>query len=202
MTNSATRPVLEFHFDYLSPYTYLADTQLGSLDAEIDYRPVAIVPVMALVNNQPSPKCPPKGRYAGIDAARWATRYGVKLQSNPGLWGALSKGFDAGVLIRGALAAQAQGTFTRYHHAIFNAVWRDNGDVVTQQGRDAILAAAGLDPAALWREADAPATVALLEARIKAAAEKGVFGTPTFFLGDEPFFGNDRLDFIRERLAA
>lgn len=194
---------VEFYFDYVSPYTYLADTQLGSLDAEIIYRPVAIMDVMKLVNNQPSPKCPPKGRYAGLDAARWAKRYGVKLTSNAALWSGMMAGkFDPRILIRGAIAAQAQGSFAAYNHAIFNAVWRDEADLVTTAGRDAVLSAAGLDPAPIWREAQEDATGALLEAHVKAAAERGVFGTPTFFIGAEQFFGNDRFDFIREHLAA
>lgn len=200
-----TKPAqtVEFYFDYVSPYTYLADTQLGALDAEIIYRPVAIMDVMKLVNNQPSPMCPPKGRYAGLDAARWAKRYGVKLTSNSALWAALMAGkFDPRTLIRGAMAAQSLGVFPRYNSAIFNAVWRDEADLVSQAGRDAVLTAAGLDAAAIWRKADAEATKVALEANVKAAAERGVFGTPTFFIGDEPFFGNDRLDFIRAHLAA
>ncbi len=197
------RKTVEFYFDYVSPYTYLADTQLGLLDAEIVYRPVAILDVMALVNNQPSPKCPPKGRYAIVDAARWAKRYGVKLTRNNPFWTAMMGGkFDPRILIRGALAAQAQGGFAAYNHAIFNAVWRDEADLVTTTGRNAVLAAAGLDPAAIWREAEADATGALLDTQVKAAAERGVFGTPTFFVGAEQFFGNDRFDFIREHLAA
>tara|TARA_R110000824_G_scaffold118960_14_gene272051 strand:- start:169230 stop:169841 length:612 start_codon:yes stop_codon:yes gene_type:complete len=194
---------VEFYFDYVSPYTYLADTQLGTLDAEIVYRPVAIMDVMALVNNQPSPKCPPKGRYAGVDAARWAKRYGVKLTTNMALWGALMAGkFDPRILIRGAIAAQSQGSFPTYNHAIFNAVWRDEADLVTPAGRDAVLKAAGLDPAPIWKETGSEATGTLLDSYVKAAAERGVFGTPTIFIGEEQFFGNDRFDFIREHLAA
>jgi 2-hydroxychromene-2-carboxylate isomerase len=72
---------VEFVFDYPSRYAYLASTQLESLGVPVGYEPIGIVEVMKRVDNQPSPACPPKARYAGIDAARWAHRYGVPSKS-------------------------------------------------------------------------------------------------------------------------
>src|SRR5262245_6071881 len=107
---------VEFVFDYVSPYAYLANTQLPGLGAPVDYRPVAIVEVMRKVNNQPSPACPPKGRYAALDAKRWADVYGAPFASNARLWAALRGGeFDTKTLILGALAAQDLGVFAAYH---------------------------------------------------------------------------------------
>jgi 2-hydroxychromene-2-carboxylate isomerase len=57
--------LVEFIFDYPSPYAYLASTQLGRLGVPVRSEPVGIVDVMRRVNNQPSPACPPKARYAG-----------------------------------------------------------------------------------------------------------------------------------------
>jgi hypothetical protein len=86
---------VEFVFDYPSRYAYLASTQLESLGVPVGYEPIGIVEVMKRVDNQPSPACPPKARYAGIDAARWAHRYGVPFEINQAFLTALGTGtFD------------------------------------------------------------------------------------------------------------
>lgn len=193
---------VEFYFDYLSPYTYLANARLPSLGASISYRPVYIMDVMKLVNNRPSPECPPKARYSALDAARWAKRYGIPLTRNQYLWPAIMAGkFDARLLIRGALAAQDLGVFDQYNTAIFNAAWRTPRDLASESGRNAILADAGIAPEPLWQRAEVPELHVRLGECTLAAAEKGVFGSPIFIVDGEMFFGNDRLDFVAERLA-
>jgi 2-hydroxychromene-2-carboxylate isomerase len=85
--------VVEFVFDYPSPYAYLASAQLESLGVPARYEPVGIVDVMKSVNNQPA--CPPKARYSVIDVARWAHRYGVPFEINQAFLTALGTGtFD------------------------------------------------------------------------------------------------------------
>jgi len=79
---SAT-PVVTFYFDYLSPFAYLAETQVHRLDATIDYRPIQTLDVMERVGNTPSFICKAKRRYQGRDAGRWAQRYGVRLARHP-----------------------------------------------------------------------------------------------------------------------
>ena len=192
---------LDFYFDYASPYAYLATLQVPHLGVEVDYRPTAILDVMKAVNNQPSPACPPKARYAGLDVQRWAQLLGYTVKANADYWQALSKGqIDLRTLIRGAMAAQDLGVFQLYHETIFTAVWGEPADVVSEAGRNALLAEAGVDTAALWRLAETPAIHDRLAARTKEAAERGVFGVPTFFLDDEQFFGQDRLEFVKMRI--
>lgn len=104
---------LDFYFDYVSPYTYLANTQVSSLGLDINFVPVVIVDVMKRVNNQPSPLCPPKGMYIVIDAARWAGIYGVPMAQNGGFWEAVMTGrFSTKTLTRGAVAALKMGCGT------------------------------------------------------------------------------------------
>jgi 2-hydroxychromene-2-carboxylate isomerase len=191
---------VEYVFDYVSPYAYLANTQLPGLGVPVEYRPVAIVEVMKLVNNQPSPACPPKGRYAALDAKRWADLYGVAFASNARLWAAMRGGeFNPKTLILGTLAAKALGVFEAYHDAMFDAVWGHPQDVHTPEGRDAFAGRQGL--AGVWEKAGEAAIADQAQKDIAEAAERGVFGVPTFFVDDEIFFGNDRLDFVRARLA-
>ena len=167
------------------------------------YEPIGIVEVMKRVNNQPSPACPPKARYAGIDAARWAHRYGVPFEINQAFLTALGTGtFDYQILTRGALVAQELDVFAPYNAAMFSAIWGKPQDIVSEVGRETFLKRLGIDASHFWRRAESPDLRAELQRRNEVAAKRGVFGVPTFFVDNVLFFGNDRLDFVRERLAA
>jgi 2-hydroxychromene-2-carboxylate isomerase len=193
---------VEFYFDYASPYAYLANTQLSKLGIPVARKAIAIIEVMKLVNNQPSPRCPPKARYAALDAKRWADRYGVPFGLNDRLRTAIMSGaFDPRLLVRGALAAKTMGVFDSYHHAMFDAVWGNPQDVVTETGRAQFLERHGLAHTNLWAKAAEPAIEEELQRDVVQAAERGIFGVPTFFVDQEMFFGNDRVDFVRLRLG-
>ena len=195
--------LVEFIFDYPSPYAYLASTQVGRLGVPVRYEPVGITDVMRRVNNQPSPACPPKARYSGMDAGRWARRYGIPYEPNRAFLAALGTGsFDYQVLTRGALVAQELDLFAPYNTAMFAAIWAKPQDIVTADGRETFLKKHGIDAPFFWQRAESSQLRAELEARNEAAAKRGVFGVPTFFVDNEMFFGNDRLDFVRARLAA
>jgi 2-hydroxychromene-2-carboxylate isomerase len=191
---------VQYVFDYRSPYAYLANTQLKALPAEIDYMPVDIVAVMDIVGNQPSPKCPPKARYSGMDAGRWAALYGVPLVPNKSAMQAAATGkIEQDLFSRAAIAAQKLGVFDSLHDALFTAYWGVPVDLVSSEGRNALLTASGID-ADVWTLADSQEVRDELKLNVVQAAEKGVFGAPTFFVGQEMFFGNDRLDFVRHAL--
>jgi 2-hydroxychromene-2-carboxylate isomerase len=194
---------LEFVFDYPSPYAYLATTQLPKLGVDIAHTPVGILSVMKLVNNQPTPACPSKQHYARLDSARWAKFYGVPLHVNPPFMAALRSGdVDMEDFVRGALLAQDLGIFEAYNTAIFRAIWAEPRDLVSALGRDTVLRVGGIRIPDFWAMAAAPALRQRLDENNRRAAERGVFGVPTFFLDDEIFFGNDRLDAVRARLSA
>ncbi|MEF2118049.1 2-hydroxychromene-2-carboxylate isomerase [Pseudomonas aeruginosa] len=191
---------LQSVFDYRSPYAYLANTRLPELNSPISYFPVDILEVMKKVNNQPSPACPAKAKYSGADAGRWAAIYGVPLAPNAGFFQAMRAGqVDGAILARAAVAALEVSTFDLVHSALFEAVWAGTDDLVTPEGRTAFLQKLGLD-VDIWQLADSSAVREQLAANDEEAARRGVFGVPTFFCGDEMFFGNDRLDFVRAAL--
>lgn len=192
---------VKFYFDYVSPYGYLASTQLPSSGLSIDYRPIAILKVMAIVKNQPSPACPAKLNYGFVDTARWAKRYGVPIAMNDGWWAALMGGQVTMELFSGAaLVAQKLGCFENFHPAMYDAIWGHPRDVVTPEGRERLLADAGLAGSGLFERAMEPEIQAELSRRNQAAADAGVFGVPTFAVGDELFFGNDRLELVKEAI--
>jgi len=192
---------LEFVFDYRSPYAYLANTQIQTLGVHVDYKPVDILAVMKKVNNHPTPLCPPKARYAGIDAQRWAKHYGVAFSPNGALLQAMRDGqFDGMLLLCAALAARELGAFQQVNDALFEAVWAGVDDLATEEGRAAFLKTRNIIAGDLWRLATDPKMVALLAMLDEEAVERGVFGVPTMFVDGEMFFGNDRLPFVRARL--
>ena len=190
-----TRQV-EFFYDFRSPYSYLAFTQLRQMDLSIVLKPMQILKVMERVGNVPTTiTCAAKGRYARVDLGRWAQRYGVMLNPSD------MKANDGDAMSRAVLAAATPELAAEVTLALYRAIW-SNGE--TLESTAAILAAvagAGIDMTAVARTIDASETTAQLEANTDEAVMRGVFGSPTVFVGDAMFFGNDRIEFVREELA-
>ena len=196
-----TRTV-EFYFDFPSPYSYLAHTQLPKIAADhgatLVYRPFRILELMTIVGNRPTTiECRNKGKYAGADLQRWTKRYNVEFSRSP-----YAKSLDFAELDRGALVAIEDGRGAEYVTAIFAAIWGRPADLSQRPVLIDTLERAGLDATALVERASTETIVTRLDAETKAAAERGVFGAPTMFVGDQMFFGNDRLDFVAEALRS
>ncbi len=187
---------VEFFFDFVSPYSYLAYSQLDNLQADISLRPMHVLSVMKAVGNTPTTvTCAAKGRYAAADLARWARRYGVAVK-RPDM-----RAMNNAACARAVLAAPSSEAAWQITTALFNACWRDGQTLTTTAEVLGVLAAAGIETASLIDLIDAPETHEQLEKNNQEAAERGVFGAPSFLLGESLFFGNDRLDFVREQLA-
>lgn len=187
---------VEFFYDFRSPYSYLAFTQLRQMNVEITLKPMQILKVMERVGNVPTTiTCAAKGRYARVDLGRWAQRYGVVLNPSD------MKANDGDALSRAVLATATSEEAIEVTMALYRAIW-SNGE--TLPSTDTILAAltaAGIDTSALEKAINSPETTALLEANTDEAVDRGVFGSPTIFVGDAMFFGNDRIEFVREELT-
>ena len=191
---------VEFFFDVGSPTTYLAWTQLPALcaqaGAELVYRPTLLGGVFQATGNASPATVPAKGRYMNADMARFARRYGVPLASNPFF------PINTLMLMRGATGAQlrAPGRFQAYLRGVFHAMWVEpqnlNDPAITAQA----LAVAGFEAAEVLGWANDAEVKAGLRATTEEAVARGMFGAPTMFVGSEMFFGQDRLDFVREAL--
>jgi 2-hydroxychromene-2-carboxylate isomerase len=193
---------IEFYFDFLSPYSYLATTQFPHIraetGAEIVYTPFRILELMKLVGNRPTTvECKNKGLYAGADIQRWAARYRAPYAPNQH-----RRGFDHDLLRRAALAAIEQGRGDAYVRMVYGAIWAGDVNLAERSNLAALLGQADLDGEALLNIAGDARYGELLDKSTEAAAQRGVFGSPTFFVGDQMFFGNDRLDFVVEALKA
>jgi 2-hydroxychromene-2-carboxylate isomerase len=190
---------VDFFFDFISPYTYLALTQLDAIASRTGARfkmwPMHLLNLMKIVGNSPTTVlCKNKRKYAGQDLARWCARYHVPFKPNPHLQG------DQSLTLRGALVAQEMNLEDRYNRAVFSAFWADAVNVTDRSEVVRYLEAAGLDGSSTLRKAEEPEYAQRLESNTQIAAERGVFGSPTFIVGDDLFFGNDRLDFLETRL--
>lgn len=193
---------VEFFFDLGSPTTYLAWTQLPAIcaaaGATLIYRPMLLGGVFQATGNASPVTVPAKGKYMLTDLARYAQRYGVPLRFNPHF------PINTLALMRGAVGLQMREPqrFDDYVAAMFKAIWvegRNMGDPMVVA--DA-LTQAGFDAQAVLALTADPAVKDALKSNTEEAVRRGAFGAPTMFVGDILFFGQDRLDFIREALAA
>ena len=190
---------VEFFFDYGSPFSYLADTQLAALaqrtGATVVYRPMLLGAVLKETGNASPMTVPAKGRYMGVELRRWARHYGVPFAANTFF------PINTMRLMRGAVAAQRAECFAQYHRAIYPAFWIDGANLGEPEVIRAVLGQAGLDADLILARMEEPDVKAQLRLNTEEAVRRGVFGAPTFFVGEEMFWGNDRLTFVEEALT-
>ena len=103
--------------------------------------------------------------------------------------------------MRGAVAAQLEGVFDRYVDAVFKAMWAEPKKMDDPQVASAALQQAGLDGARLLARTQEPEVKDRLLKNTEASVARGAFGSPTFFVGDEIFFGKDRLRDVEEEIV-
>ena len=191
---------LEFFFDVGSPTAYLASTQLPAMAAEcgatLRYRPMLLGGVFKATGNASPVSVPAKGRWMHADMARWAQRYGVPFVMNPHF------PINTLTLMRGAAGLQLRESadFARYLDTVFKAMWATPRNLGDAAELAKVLTEAGFDAEAFATLVADPAVKAALVANTEEAVTRGVFGAPTMFVGEAMFFGQDRLDFVREAL--
>ncbi len=192
---------LEYFYDFVSPFTYLANSQLPGIvmrtDCELIARPFFLGGVMKATGNAPPAHVPAKGAYMFGDLGRWARRYGVTIQM-PAVFP-----FSSLKAMRGAIVAERQDRERVYRNACFHAIWAEGIDVGSSEGLSLVAERAGLDPVAFSTAIEQQDVKDALTANTNEAVERGAFGAPTFFVnGAEMFWGNDRLDFVEEALRS
>jgi len=192
---------VDFYFDFGSPAAYLAWTQLPKICADngatLNYKPMLLGGVFQATGNRAPMTVPLKGSYLFDDLGRFAGRYGVVFRQNPH--------FPVNTItlmrVASGLQMRADPRFDAYVKAMFEAMWvnaKNLGDAATVAE---VLAAAGLDAAELLALAAEPAVKDRLRTDTEAAVARGIFGAPTMFVGNTMYWGQDRLDFVREALS-
>ena len=183
--------MVEFFYDIGSPYSYLAATRIEAIVADtgtrLAWRPFLLGGVYKATGNQMPAALPQRALYMVADLARWADFYGVTLNIPPSFPPMTLK-------VMRALTALQGEELVRATHAAFHAYWV-HGEAIDDPA--VIARVCGAEAAS---RIDDPAVKEALRNSTEEAVERGAFGAPTFFVGDEMFFGNDRLPFLEQRL--
>ena len=192
---------VEFFYDFGSPASYLAFKRLPGIAAErgatIVWRPMLLGGVFKASGNTSPVTVPAKGKWMAGDLQRWAAKSGVPFAFNPFF------PVNTLTLMRGATGLQMRqpADFARFNDIVFDAMWRTPRNLGDAAVLAALLAEHGFDADAFAALVADPEVKARLVATTDEAVQRGVFGAPTFFVGAEMFWGNDRLDFVEEALA-
>lgn len=191
---------VDFLFDFGSPATYLAHRRVPAIAARtgaaFNYQPFLLGGVFKATGNSSPVMVPAKGRWMLNDLARWAKRHETPFNMNPYF------PINTLTLMRGAAGLKGRPEFGAYVDAVFDAIWKGRKNMNDPAVVAEVLTAAGLDAAAIAAVAESDEAKAKLKADTERAVERGVFGAPTFFVGDEMHFGQDRLDWVEEALKA
>lgn len=191
---------VDFYFDFGSPTSYLAWTKLPkitqSAGATLNFLPILLGGVHKATGNRSPAEVPRKGTWMNRDLERFAARYNEPYKHNPHF------PINTMHLMRGAIGYQMYKptAFESYVATIFRAMWVDARNLGEQAILADVLQRGGLDPEDFLTFNQDGEVKDRLRAETEAAVERGVFGAPTMFVGEEMYFGQDRLDFVRDAL--
>ena len=185
---------VDFYTGPGSRYAYLASTQLARIAAEIgcrfEWHPVASGALQRLRGASPFHGEPPSGQYEWPyrqqDAENWADYYGVPYREP------VNFRVDPDYLAVAATVAKQLGAVEPYSRHLFQAIFIE-GRAIAEEDLIGIAEEVGLDPETFRKHLDDPATAELYQTELRQARQRGAFGVPTFFLGKQMFWGNDRL---------
>lgn len=189
---------LDFYFDFMSPYSYLAFQRLSGICSRfsLTLRPrVVDLPSLKLLAGNTGPanvNIPIKIRYLGTDLERWAQKYGVPL--------IFPKSLKTGAINRAYIKAQEEGVGPVFIQQAFDQVWGRGGDPEDPAMLELLESAVGRDPRSFLAYAASDLAKARLKAETATAHEAGVFGVPTMVVNDQMWWGNDRLSFLENAL--
>jgi 2-hydroxychromene-2-carboxylate isomerase len=192
-----------FYFDFVSPYGYFASLRIEELAARynrgVDWRPMLLgVAVMKVMGLRPLLDTPLKGDYIRRDVLRLARRHGVPI------------GRDLNAPVGLPLPPARAFYWVKQHrpqlqaamaHALYHAFWAQGRDLSTPEAVAAIDLPAGLRAEEVAQGAASDEAAALLRQAVSSSLAKGIFGSPTIVVDDEPFWGADRLGEVEEWLA-
>ena len=189
---------IEFHFDFGSPTAYLAYTQLKLIaernETKIEYYPILLGGVFKATGNNPPAAVPAKGKYMMVDLQRYANKYRVPYERNPYF------PVNTLALMRGAVSYQDDGDFIKYIEVMFRNMWIEPKNLNDEEVLKKVLIENNFDVEDFIRRITDQNVKDKLISNTENAVNKGAFGAPTMFVGDQMFFGQDRVEFVEEYL--
>jgi 2-hydroxychromene-2-carboxylate isomerase len=196
---------VEFHFDFGSPNAYLAHLVIPEIErrtrARFDYVPVLLGGVFKLTGNRSPAEAfagiKNKPEYERLETERFLKRHGItNYRRNPFF------PVNTLMLMRGAIAAQQLGVFERYVSEMYRHMWSEPKKMDDPAVWQSALVEAGFDASRFAELVQDPDVKAFLLANTQRSVERGTFGSPTFFVDDEIFFGKDRLRDVEDLISA
>ncbi len=195
----------QFLFDFGSPNAFLSHEAIPAIERRagirFEYVPVLLGGIFKATNNRSPAETlvgvRNKREFMELETRRFLRRFDVK----PYVWNPF---FPVNTLnlMRGAIAAQAEGVFKPYVEAAFHHMWVEPKKMDDPQVAAKALADSGIDAARLFARAQEPGIKARLVGNTQSAVERGAFGAPTFFVGDEMFFGKEQLREVEETVLS
>jgi 2-hydroxychromene-2-carboxylate isomerase len=199
---SPTAP--EFMFDFGSPNAFLSHEAIPAIEARTGvkfvYVPILLGGIFKATNNKSPAETllgiRNKREFYEIETERFVKRFRVK----PYIWNPFFP-INTLNLMRTAVAAQFEGVFEKYIEAAFHHMWVEPKKMDDPEVALKALASSGLDAAKLFARAQEPEVKAKLITNTQAAVDRGAFGSPTFFVGKEIFFGKEQLREVEELVS-
>ena len=198
-------PSVEFHFDFGSPNAYLAHRVIPAIEgrtgAGFRYVPILLGGVFKATGNRSPVEAfggiRNKLDYERLETERFIRQHGLtRFARNPFF------PVNTLQLMRGAAAAEIDGDLPRYVEAVFHHMWEEPKKMDEAEVVRAALDASGLDAARFSERVQDPAVKARLVGNTEASVARGTFGSPTFFVGGDIFFGKDRLRDVEDAILA
>ncbi len=197
-------PAPQFMFDFGSPNAFLSHEAIPAIEkrtgVKFEYVPILLGGIFKATNNKSPAETlagiKNKPEFQALETERFVKRFQVK----PYVWNPF---FPVNTLnlMRAAVAAQFEGVFEKYIDAAFHHMWVEPKKMDDPEVAGKAFASSGLDAARLFaRSQDADVKAKLIE-NTQAAVERGAFGSPTFFVGKEIFFGKEQLREVEEMIA-
>jgi 2-hydroxychromene-2-carboxylate isomerase len=194
----------QFMFDFGSPNAFLSHEAIPAIEkrtgAKFEYVPILLGGIFKATNNKSPAETlagvKNKREFHALETERFIKRFHVK----PYVWNPF---FPVNTLnlMRAAVAAQLEGVFEKYVEAAFHHMWVEPKKMDDPEVAAKALTASGLEGAKLLARAQEPEVKARLIENTQAAVERGAFGSPTFFVGKEMFFGKEQLREVEEMLS-
>lgn len=198
------KTIPQFMFDFGSPNAFLSHEAIPAIEQrsgiKFEYIPVLLGGIFKATNNKSPAETlagvKNKREFMQLETDRFVRRFNVK----PYVWNPF---FPVNTLnlMRGAIAAQAEGVFEKYVEAAFHHMWVEPKKMDDPEVAAKALTESGLDGAKLLTRAQEPELKARLVENTQSAVERGAFGSPTFFVGSEMFFGKEQLREVEELIV-
>lgn len=192
----------EFYFDFSSPYGYFASTQIDALAAEFGrearWRPILLGPMFKQMSVAPIVEVPLKGRYALRDFARTAALFAIRYK-HPARFPISTVSAARAMIWIEQNAGEAKAK--EFAHGVYRAYFAEQQDIGDLEVVKNVAGETDIDAQLMADGIQREDIKSALKNQVRAAMERGVFGSPFVFVDEEPFWGFDRFAYIRKWLA-